>query len=64
MAESISLREGKLVACKDEKWVTLREGRFSSQFDDSVTHLICSDEAFKAREPRGKFISIPEWTSH
>ncbi|KAL2018904.1 hypothetical protein VTK56DRAFT_10271 [Thermocarpiscus australiensis] len=34
-----------------ERWVKLREGRFVRQMDDSVTHLVCSDEEFQRRGP-------------
>jgi hypothetical protein len=35
------------------RWVSQRAGRFAAQMDASVTHLVCSGEAFKARGPRG-----------
>ncbi|GJC95695.1 Brct domain-containing protein [Colletotrichum higginsianum IMI 349063] len=30
-----------------KEWAKLRQGRFSSDLDDSVTHLICTNEEFK-----------------
>ncbi|KAK0753058.1 hypothetical protein B0T18DRAFT_451548 [Schizothecium vesticola] len=36
------------------RWVSQRAGRFAAQMDASVTHLVCSEEAFKARGPRVK----------
>ncbi|KZL66115.1 anthranilate synthase component II [Colletotrichum tofieldiae] len=35
-------------AAKD--WAKLRQGRFSTDLDDSVTHLICTDEEFKDKQ--------------
>jgi hypothetical protein len=35
---------------KVERWVTLRDGRFSRDFDDTVTHLICSRDAYKLKK--------------
>ncbi|KAK2029900.1 hypothetical protein LX32DRAFT_718009 [Colletotrichum zoysiae] len=32
------------------EWTKLRKGRFSSDLDDSVTHLVCTDEDFKDRK--------------
>jgi hypothetical protein len=37
------------------RWVTQREGTFSQQMDESATHLICSQDEFKKRGPRGEF---------
>ncbi|OHW93554.1 brct domain-containing protein [Colletotrichum incanum] len=33
-----------------KEWAKLRQGRFSSDLDDSVTHLICTDEEFKDKQ--------------
>ncbi|KHO00737.1 anthranilate synthase component II [Metarhizium album ARSEF 1941] len=32
-------------------WAKLRKGEFTTTFDESVTHLLCSDEQFKAENP-------------
>ncbi|KAK3944285.1 hypothetical protein QBC46DRAFT_441987 [Diplogelasinospora grovesii] len=34
------------------RWVGLREGNFTHQMDNSVTHLLCTTEMFKERGPR------------
>ncbi|KAK0636853.1 hypothetical protein B0T17DRAFT_651542 [Bombardia bombarda] len=36
------------------RWVELREGSFSQQMDESVTHLICSPAEFEKRGPKVK----------
>ncbi|KAK1998266.1 hypothetical protein LX36DRAFT_719135 [Colletotrichum falcatum] len=36
------------------EWTKLRKGRFSSDLDDSVTHLVCTDEEFKDRKKNGR----------
>ncbi|KAK2009848.1 IGPS-domain-containing protein [Colletotrichum eremochloae] len=33
-----------------KEWTKLRKGRFSSDLDDSVTHLVCTDKDFKDRK--------------
>lgn len=30
-----------------QSWTQMRKGRFSLDMDDSVTHLLCTDEQFK-----------------
>ena len=37
-----------------ETWVTLRAGKFSHGMNDSVTHLVCSEEDWKGRSPMGR----------
>lgn len=34
---------------KLKSWTELRKGRFSLDMDESVTHLLCTDDQFKAR---------------
>lgn len=36
------------------RWVGQRNGAFTSEMNDTVTHLICSSEEFKKKCPRGK----------
>jgi len=35
------------------RWVGLRDGVFSPDMNDSVTHLVCSKEEINERGPRG-----------
>ncbi|KAK9775672.1 hypothetical protein SCAR479_07779 [Seiridium cardinale] len=50
------------------KWMKIRRGRFSANFDDSVTHLLATDDQYKKKVARvkkamkGKIeILIPDW---
>ncbi|KAK1832308.1 hypothetical protein QBC39DRAFT_281480, partial [Podospora conica] len=45
--------EGQWTDLNVSRWVSQRAGRFAAQMSAAVTHLVCSDEAFKARGPRG-----------
>lgn len=38
------------------RWVGLREGRFTRAMDESVTHLVCSNEEFRRRSSMGEFL--------
>lgn len=37
-----------------KRWTELRKGRFSKDFDETVTHLLCTREQFNKKHPRGK----------
>lgn len=41
---------------KLKQWTEMRKGRFSKDWDDSITHLLCTTEQFKSRRknPRSK----------
>jgi hypothetical protein len=43
---------------KVEGWITCRQGQFRHDMDDTVTHLICSHDAYMPKKgkqgPRGK----------
>lgn len=40
------------------KWLRNFGGRFSTDFDDSVTHLLATDEQFKKKVERGKSLNL------
>ena len=35
-------------------WTKIRKGQFVDSFDETVTHLLCTQEQFKAKLPRGR----------
>lgn len=38
-----------------QTWITRHAGMFDREVQKWTTHLICSVEAYKARDPQGKF---------
>ncbi|KAG5976796.1 hypothetical protein E4U55_007240 [Claviceps digitariae] len=44
-----------LTVDKLKHWTEIRKGRFTQDFDDSVTHLLCTREQFRQRVPREGF---------
>ena len=44
------------------RWVKYREGRFSQELGDTVTHLVCTREEFKRRTPKGECDYAPKPT--
>lgn len=40
------------------RWVELREGRFTRAMDESVTHLVCSNEEFRRKSSMGEFFLV------
>lgn len=45
--------DGQWTEVNVARWVSQRDGHFAAQMDAKVTHLVCSEEAYKARGPRG-----------
>ncbi|KAK7428933.1 hypothetical protein QQZ08_004550 [Neonectria magnoliae] len=45
---------GQLTVENLSRWSQLRKGRFTEDFDDDVTHLLCTREQFNKRVPRVK----------
>ncbi|KAM4068116.1 anthranilate synthase component II [Hirsutella rhossiliensis] len=45
---------GQLTVDNLRHWTSLRRGKFSDDFDDAVTHLLCTPEQFRQRVPRVK----------
>lgn len=45
---------GQLTTERLHHWTKLRRGRFSDDFGDDVTHLLCTPEQFGQRVPRGE----------
>ncbi|KAI5459893.1 hypothetical protein BGZ63DRAFT_446774 [Mariannaea sp. PMI_226] len=45
---------GQLTTENLERWTTIRKGNFSNDFDEDVTHLLCTREQFNKRVPRVK----------
>ncbi|KAG6002271.1 hypothetical protein E4U54_000918, partial [Claviceps lovelessii] len=39
---------------KLKHWTEIRKGRFAQDFDEDVTHLLCTKEQFRQRVPRVK----------
>jgi hypothetical protein len=37
-----------------KRWIQIRKGRFTDKFDETVTHLLCTNEQYEAKIPRGK----------
>lgn len=35
-----------------KQWTKLRKGRYTEEFDETVTHLLCTPEQFEARGQR------------
>ena len=50
---------GQLTVDNLKRWTSMRKGTFSDNFDETVTHLLCTEEQFRKRAPRGKFIFLP-----
>jgi hypothetical protein len=44
---------GQLTIENMKRWTTLRKGVFLEDFDDNVTHLLCTKEQFDKKVPRG-----------
>jgi hypothetical protein len=47
---------GQLTDENLENWIKLRQGKYSKDMAEDVTHLICSPEQFQKRVARGKSI--------
>ncbi|KAK7415865.1 hypothetical protein QQX98_005554 [Neonectria punicea] len=45
---------GQLTVENLDRWSQIRKGRFTEDFDDDVTHLLCTREQFNKRVPRVK----------
>ena len=41
-----------------KRWTNLRKGSFADTFDESVTHLLCTQEHFDQRVAAGKIIPL------
>ncbi|KAG5937492.1 hypothetical protein E4U53_008183, partial [Claviceps sorghi] len=41
-----------LTVDKVKHWTEIRKGRFALDFDEDVTHLLCTREQFRRRVPR------------
>lgn len=50
--------DGQWTEANIARWVSQRDGSFAAQMDVNVTHLVCSEEAYKARGPRGTLPSL------
>jgi hypothetical protein len=44
---------GQLTIENMKRWTSLRKGVFLEDFDDNVTHLLCTKEQFDKKVPRG-----------
>lgn len=53
---------GQLTVDNLRRWTRLRQGSFSDDFGDAVTHLLCTQEQFRQRVPRGR--PWPLWALH
>jgi hypothetical protein len=49
---------GQLTVENLRKWTAARKGRFSEEMDDSVTHLLCTEDQFNRKAPMG---SLPDF---
>lgn len=47
---------GQLTVDNLKRWTSVRKGVFSDDFDQAVTHLLCTEEQFGKKIPRGKFL--------
>lgn len=45
--------DGQWTEVNVARWVSQRDGHFVAQMGANVTHLVCSEEAYQARGPRG-----------
>ncbi|KJZ72856.1 hypothetical protein HIM_07800 [Hirsutella minnesotensis 3608] len=45
---------GQLTVQNLKQWTSLRRGVFTEDFDETVTHLLCTREQFNTKVPRGK----------
>jgi hypothetical protein len=51
---------GQLTAENLRQWTALRKGVFTEDYDDQVTHLLCTREQFDQKLPRSSsFFSLP-----
>lgn len=46
---------GSLTVENLKRWTSIRRGQFVDGFDETVTHLLCTEEQFNKRVPRGAF---------
>jgi hypothetical protein len=49
---------GQLTVDSLRQWTTIRKGVFTEEFDEHVTHLLCTREQFNQKLPRSKFVYI------
>lgn len=50
---------GQLTVDNLKRWTSMRKGAFSDNLDETVTHLLCTEEQFRKRAPRGRFLFPP-----
>lgn len=50
---------GQLTVENLKRWTQLRKGVFTQDLTEETTHLLCTEEQFRKRAPRGKHILLP-----
>lgn len=47
---------GQLTVENLKRWISLRKGVFIDDFDETVTHLLCTKEQFDKKLPKGTIL--------
>lgn len=55
---------GQLTVDSLRQWTTIRKGIFTEDFDERVTHLLCTREQFNQKLPRSKYSFIANKYKH
>lgn len=50
---------GQLTVDNLQRWTALRKGTFATEFTEETTHLLCTEEQFRQRVPRGNISIAP-----
>jgi len=50
---SVISGHGKYTEAEVSRWVTSNSGRFSHDLNETVTHVLCTEQDYKAKGPKG-----------